>query len=367
MDNRFEMRQILLADGTLHPSYSGQISLELALSMYRWMTLTRLFDRKSINLQRQGRIGTYAPFEGQEAAQVGSALALDDGDWMFPTYRDHAAMITHGHELYRILLYWMGRIEGCVPPKGKHILPPSVPIATQIPHAVGAAWAGQLRGESTAAIAYFGDGATSEGDFHEGLNLASVFRIPAVFFCQNNGYAISVPISRQMASKTIAQKADAYDIPGIRVDGNDIFAVYEATFDALNRARAGDGPTLIEAVTYRYGAHTTADDPRKYRNQEEESKRWREQRDPVDRLRKYLISHGVLDEAIEVQMLKEADEQVEQAVKMAEGYTPANAKDMFAHVLAEKPWNVQEQEKALLLHLERIETISGKRGLRDNG
>lgn len=146
MEQSFEMRQILKPDGTLSESADFDISLEKVKSMYQWMILTRTFDRKSINLQRQGRIGTYAPFEGQEAAQVGSAMALDGGDWMFPTYRDHAAMITHGHELHRIILYWMGRIEGCVPPEGKHILPPSVPIATQIPHAVGAAWAAKMRG-----------------------------------------------------------------------------------------------------------------------------------------------------------------------------------------------------------------------------
>jgi 2-oxoisovalerate dehydrogenase E1 component alpha subunit len=346
--NQHEMFQILKPDGTLKESISFDLDLEMALTMYRSMILTRTFDRKSVNLQRQGRMGTYAPFEGQEASQVGSALALDSGDWLFPTYRDHAAMIIHGHDLYRIILYWMGRIEGCVPPDGKHILPPSVPIATQIPHAVGAAWASKMRGEPTAAIAYFGDGATSEGDFHEGMNFAAVFKAPVVLFCQNNGYAISVPITRQMSSRTIAQKGLAYDVESVLVDGNDIFAVYHVTKEALKRARDGEGPTLIEAVTYRYGAHTTADDPKKYRDQEQESKKWRENYDAIDRLRKYLVSQGLLDDAKIGEIHQEADQKIEEAVRIAESFTPAQVEDIFNHALAEKPWNVQEQEQDLL-------------------
>jgi 2-oxoisovalerate dehydrogenase E1 component alpha subunit len=369
MNHSFETLQILRPDGSLNDSVSFDMNAETAVAMYRWMVLTRTFDRKSINLQRQGRIGTYAPFEGQEASQVGSALALSKEDWMFPTYRDHAAMITHGHDLYRVILYWMGRIEGCVPPDGKHILPPSVPIATQIPHAVGAAWAAKLRGEDTSAIAYFGDGATSEGDFHEGLNFAAVFKIPVVFFCQNNGYAISVPIHRQMSSKTIAQKALAYDIEGIRVDGNDIFAVYHATAEALKKGRSGGGPTLIEAVTYRYGAHTTADDPKKYRNQEEESKEWREKYDAIDRLQKYLLKAGLLDEQKMGEIFQESEHRVDEAVKKAESYPAAKPGDMFAHVLAELPWNVKEQRDGLLRFLEENKgndsdhTLAGEKAL----
>lgn len=355
MDQTFEQMQILKPDGTLneHMELDGDMDADTAVSMFRWMVLTRTFDRKSIHLQRQGRIGTYAPYEGQEAAQVGSALALSPDDWLFPTYRDHAAMMTHGHDLYRIILYWMGRIEGCVPPEGKHILPPSVPIATQIPHAVGAAWAAKMRGESTAAIAYFGDGATSEGDFHEGLNFAAVFKIPVVFFCQNNGYAISVPISRQTASRTIAQKAFAYDIEGIRVDGNDVFAVYHATMKALEKARQGNGPTLIEAVTYRYGAHTTADDPQKYRNQDEDSKHWREKYDAIGRLQTYLLNHGLLDEARIGSIHTEAQQLVDEAVKQAEGFVAAKPEDMFNYVMADLPWNVKEQRDDLLRVLEQ--------------
>lgn len=353
--NQQDIVQILKPDGTLNDSITFDLDVEMALTMYRCMVLTRTFDRKSVNLQRQGRIGTYAPFEGQEASQVGSALALDNGDWMFPTYRDHAAMITHGHDLYRIILYWMGRIEGCVPPDGKHILPPSVPIATQIPHAVGAAWASKMRGEPTAAIAYFGDGATSEGDFHEGMNFAAVFKAPVILFCQNNGYAISVPITRQMSSRTIAQKGLAYDVESVLVDGNDIFAVYHVTKSALKRARNGEGPTLVEAVTYRYGAHTTADDPKKYRDQEQESKRWRENYDAIDRLQRYLVSQGLLDAAKIGEIHQQADQKIEEAVRAAESYTPAKVGDIFAHVMAEQPWNVRQQQDELLSLLGKTE------------
>ena len=270
---QFPMLQVMDNKGNLVDKlYESAITKELVQTFYRQLICMRTFDRKAKNLQRQGRLGTYPPFEGQEAAQVGSALALDNEDWMFPTYRDHAASITFGKS-YSILSAWNGRVEGNLPPKGKKILPPSVPIATQLPLATGAAMAAKFRGTTQAAIAYFGDGATSEGDFHEGLNFASVYKAPVVFFNQNNSYAISLPIWKQMNSKTIAQKSVAYDISGIRIDGNDIFAVYFETKKALERARNGEGPTLIEAVTWRYGAHTTADDPTKYRDQKESEKR----------------------------------------------------------------------------------------------
>lgn len=225
------------------------------------------------------------PFEGQEASQVGSALALQANDWLFPTYRDRGAALTFGADMDRTLLYWNGRVEGCVLSKVKHIFPPSVPIATQIPHAAGAAMAETYKGTKNATIAYFGDGATSEGDFHEGLNIASVFQAPVIFFNQNNGFAISLPINKQMNSETIAQKAEAYGMPSIRVDGMDVFVIYIAVKEALDRARNGGGPTLIEAVTWRFGAHTTADDPTKYRNQEK-SDGMRKALDPLLRVKR---------------------------------------------------------------------------------
>ncbi|MBS4204238.1 pyruvate dehydrogenase (acetyl-transferring) E1 component subunit alpha [Lederbergia citrea] len=311
--------------------------------IYRQLILVRTFDRKAISLQRQDRLGTYAPFEGQEAAQVGSAMALQKDDWLFPTYRDHAATITFGHSLTTVFLYWNGRIEGCIPPPDRKIFPPAVPIATQLPHATGAAMAEKFKGTSNAAIVYFGDGATSEGDFHEGLNFASVFKAPVVFLNQNNQYAISVPIERQMNSKTIAQKSVAYDIPGIRLDGNDVFAVYFETKKALERARKGEGPTLIEAVTWRYGAHTTADDPSKYRDQLK-SDFIRDTEDPILRLEKYMKKAGMWDEQWSQQLHEEEAEKIEQAVKGMEAFPLPDTNDLFDHVFEENPWVIQDQK-----------------------
>ncbi|MGB0089398.1 MAG: pyruvate dehydrogenase (acetyl-transferring) E1 component subunit alpha [Planifilum fulgidum] len=298
---------------------------------YRWMTMVRLFDRRCVNLQRQGRIGTFAPLEGQEAAQVGSAMALSKGDWIFPTYREHGVQMVVGMPLNLILLYWMGRVEGWRPPEGLRLLPPSVPIATQLPHAAGAAWASKLKGERSVAVAYFGDGATSEGDFHEACNFAGVFRLPVIFFCQNNGYAISVPFSRQSATPTVAEKAAAYAFPGIRVDGNDVLAVYEAMVQAIERARNGEGPTLIEAVTYRHGAHTTADDPTRYRS-EEEAREWVERRDPLKRYRALLRAEGLLTEDEEREWEEECRRRIDRAVKEAEAEEAAPPTHMFDHV-----------------------------------
>ncbi|MCL6587161.1 MAG: pyruvate dehydrogenase (acetyl-transferring) E1 component subunit alpha [Anoxybacillus sp.] len=341
---RFPIIQIIDEEGNVVlPEYREKLTKELVMTMYYHLIRTRTFDRKCVSLQRQGRIGTYAPYEGQEASQVGSALALENDDWLFPTYRDHGATMTFGHSLVRILLYWKGRNEGCVPPDGKKIFPPSVPIATQLPHAAGAAYAEKRKGTKNAVIVYFGDGATSEGDFHEGLNIASVFHVPAVFFNQNNQYAISVPITRQMKTKTIAQKALAYDIPGIRVDGNDIFAVYFETKKALDRARNGEGPTLIEAVTWRYGAHTTADDPTKYRDQEE-SKRRRE-RDPIVRVERFLKQIGWWDEQQIKAMQEKVQAEIEQAVAEMEQFPEANPADMFDFVFATPTWTIEQQKQ----------------------
>jgi len=323
--------------------YKDLMTPEMARGMYKKMVFARLFDRKCVNLQRQGRIGTYVPFEGQEASQVGSALALEEGDWMFPTYRDHGAALTFGHSLKNILLYWNGRYEGAVPPEGKNIFPPAVPIASQLLHATGAAWAEKKKGSDRVAIVYFGDGATSEGDFHEGLNFASVFQVPVIFFNQNNGFAISVPMSRQMHSKTIAQKAAAYDMEGIRIDGNDIFAVYFTVKEAAEKARNGGGPTLIEAVTWRYGAHTTSDDPSKYRDQSENDLR-RKTTDPVTRLEKYLKKYGYWDESLDA-FEAIAIEEIEAAVKEMETAPPADLNHLFDYTFASPTRPISDQKE----------------------
>ncbi|MGG1400882.1 pyruvate dehydrogenase (acetyl-transferring) E1 component subunit alpha [Bacillus salipaludis] len=348
MSIEFPIFQIVDESGQLiNEQYKDQITEDLVKQFYYHMIRIRTFDRKAISLQRQGRLGTYAPFEGQEASQVGSALALGKEDWVFPTYRDHGATLTFGASMACTLLYWNGRVEGCVPEEGKKIFPPAVPIATQIPHAAGAAMAEKRKGTKNTAIAYFGDGATSEGDFHEGLNFASVFHAPVIFFNQNNGFAISVPIEKQMNSKTIAQKAFAYDMPGVRVDGNDIFAVYFQTKEYIERARNGGGPTLIEAITWRYGAHTTADDPRKYRNQLE-SDAIRERRDPLLRVERFMKVNGFWDEEWALKVKEETESEVEQAVKDMESFPKPNINDLFDNVFENPTWTIAKQKEQYL-------------------
>lgn len=346
MEGKYPLFRIVDTSGNL-VSDDYDITEEQAKSYYYHMLRIRTYDQKGIALQRQGRIGTYVPFEGQEASQVGSALALEANDWMFPTYRDHGATLTFGADMDMMLLHWNGRIEGCVPSRVKNILPAAIPIATHIPHAAGAAMAETYKGTKNAAIAYFGDGATSEGDFHEGLNMASVFKAPAVFFNQNNGYAISLPVSKQMNSKTIAQKAASYGMSGIRVDGMDVFAVNEAVKEALDRARNGEGPTLIEAVTWRFGAHTTADDPSKYRNQEESDAK-REKIDPVMRLERFMKNQNMWDEQWVSSIKKEIQAELDEAIASMESYKKANLDDMFDYVFEDPTWTIEEQKKAFM-------------------
>lgn len=358
MENK-QIVQILELDGSLSKA-DLVINEKLAIEMYKLLVINRVFDRKLVNMQRKGQIGTYASFEGQEASQVGSAMALLEQDWMFPTYRDHAAMLTFGYEMVKIIWYWMGRIEGCIPPNHRNILPPYVPIATQIPQATGAAWANKYKNHDACSLVYFGDGATSEGDFHEGLNMASVFKAPVVFFCQNNGYAISVPYSRQTASETIAQKAIAYGMDSVRIDGNDIFAVYLTTKNALEAARKGKGPTLIEAVTYRYGPHTTADDASRYRSVEE-GEAWKP-RDPILRLEAYLSRQGLLNQDEQEVVYREAELLVNDGIRHALKIPKADPNIMFENVLSEKPWNVKEQESNFNSFMQRPSSLEFTEG-----
>ncbi|SFE41824.1 pyruvate dehydrogenase (acetyl-transferring) E1 component subunit alpha [Alteribacillus iranensis] len=350
----FPLVRCIKEDGNMvDPSLKEKISEELVKKFYFHMKRIRAFDRSAKNLQRQGRLGTYAMYEGQEAAQVGSALALDTMDWMLPTYRDHGALLTHGAEMMRVLLYWNGRMEGSFHP-GKRIFPPAVPIATQLPHAVGTAWAEVRKGTNNACLVYFGDGATSEGDFHEGLNFASVLKSPVVFFNQNNGYAISVPVYKQMNSESIVQKSVAYGIPGIRVDGNDIVAVYFETQKALERAKKGEGPTLIEAVTQRFGAHTTADDPSKYRDQEE-VERQREHVDPIRRLERFMHKHGFENETWIKETEKAIETEIQEAIMEMENFPKAEIEDIFDHVFEIMPRSIVEQKN------EYMEWIRGEK------
>lgn len=314
--------------------------------MYREMRLLREFDERAIRLQRSGRIGTYPPLAGQEACQVASVLALESRDFVFPTYRDYGAMMLHGVPMANILLYWNGRAEGGVIPPGVNVFPMAVPIATQLPHAAGAAWAAKLRHSDQVVLGFFGDGASSEGDFHEAMNFAGVFQLPVVFFCENNQYAISVPFRKQTAVQGVAEKAAAYGIEGVRVDGSDAIAVYAAVSRAVNKARTGAGPTLVEALTYRFGPHTTADDPGKYRD-ETEAEEWRK-RDPITRLKRQLLDWGFWDEEREAALRLSIEDTLSQAIAAMESSPPPQPEDLFSHVYSVMPKHLLRQRDELL-------------------
>ena len=336
-----ERLSILDSDGKLDTKLEPKLSPDDLKRLYRAMVLGRRLDERMLKLQRQGRIGTFAPIKGQEASQIGSVFTLTPTDWMVPSFRETASMLWRGWPIEKMLALFAGRLEGSQPAPEQRDLPIAIPVATQLPHAVGLAYGIQYRGEDAVVMAYFGDGATSEGDFHEACNFAGVWQVPIVFVCQNNQWAISVPLKKQTNSRTIAQKASAYGFPGIQVDGNDVLAVYAASRDAVLKARAGEGPTLIECVTYRLGVHTTADDPTKYRA-DEEVKAW-EQKDPLTRFRAYLEKKKLLDDSVEAQV----DEEIARAVERFEAMPPADPLGMFDHAYAELPPDVAAERAEL--------------------
>jgi pyruvate dehydrogenase E1 component alpha subunit len=330
---------------------------ERLLEAYRMMVLARALDDRCIALQRQGRIGFYAPHSGQEAALLGSAYALTPVDWVFPAYRELIVALVRGASLQSVvdqLFADSGDLsKGRQMPnhfafRAQNFVSASSPIGTQIPQAVGAAMAARSRKPSIVTISYFGDGATSSNDFHAGMNFAGVFRAPTIFFCQNNGWAISLPRDRQTKSATLAGKADAYGFPGVVVDGNDIGAVYAAVRQARRRALAGEGPTLIEAQVYRFGPHSTSDDPRRYRTDAEVEAA--KQRDPIHRLKTGLLSEHRLDEAADAKIWEEARGTINAAVIAAEATSPVGPLSFFEDVFATMtPRLVEERAEAQAL------------------
>ena len=322
------------------------------LEAYRTMVLARALDERCLSLQRQGRIGFYAPHAGQEAALVGSALALEPEDWVFPAYRELSVALVRGVPLQAIVDQLFGNSRDLA--KGRqmpnhfafreqHFVSASSPIGTQITQAVGAAMAAQRQKAPIVTIAYFGDGATSSNDFHAGLNFAGVFRAPTIFFCQNNQWAISLPRERQTRSATLAEKAEAYGFPGVVVDGNDLKAVYRAVRAARVRATAGEGPTLIEAQVYRLGPHSTSDDPKRYRSDEqvEAAKRL----DPLHRMKGELTSAGQVDEAGDAKIWEEARGRISAAITSAEGVPPMPPGSLFEDVFASPSLRLEEERR----------------------
>jgi pyruvate dehydrogenase E1 component alpha subunit len=340
-----ERLRILDEEGRAAPDLDPGLPDGTLRALYEMMARTRAADAKALKLQRQGRLGTYAPSLGHEAAQVGLASAMAKDDWLFPYFRDLGAFLARGFPLADYYHFWMGNEAGMRVPDGLNIFPVSIPVGSQIPHAVGAGMAARLRKLPIAVVATHGDGATSEGDFHEGLNYAGVFHTPNVFVCLNNQFAISVPRAHQSAAPTLAQKAVAYGFAGVQVDGNDILGVFAATREALDEARSGGGPTLIEAYTYRMGDHTTSDDARRYRS-EDEVRQW-ERRDPIARFRKYLQAKGLWNESFENEVQARASELVEKAVAEAEARPPAAVDDVFAYTFAAMPPDLEAQLAAL--------------------
>lgn len=344
---KFEVKQLQIMDefSKVDERLMPKLGKQQMKEMYSAMVLAREFDAQALKLQRQGRIGTYASHQGQEACQIGSTFAFGKNDWIFPAFRENAAFISLGFPMHLLYAYWGGDERGSLIPKEYKAFPVSIPVGSQPLHAVGAAWAAKLKGKDEATVVYFGDGATSEGDFHEAMNFAGVFKTPTVFFCQNNQYAISVPREKQSASQTLAQKAIAYGFEGVQVDGNDVFAVYRATKEALEKAHKGLGPTMIECLTYRLQDHTTADDASRYRTQEEVEK-WKS-KEPIGRLEKYLLAENIISKSDTERILADARKKVGKAVEDYESMPAQHPTDMFDYLYAKLPFRLSEQRAYL--------------------
>jgi pyruvate dehydrogenase E1 component alpha subunit len=338
--------RVLTTDGTLVAGREAPMSDDDTLAALRLMRLSRAFDTKAFSLQRQGRFGTFSPVRGQEASVVGVASALDPArDWVVPQYRELPALLRQGFPLEHFMLYFMGNPAGGHIPEGVNVLPIQISLAAQLPHAVGLGWGLRLRGSDGVATVFFGDGASSEGDFHEAMNLAGVVGAPVVFVLQNNGWAISTPRSRQNRGATFAERAPAYGFPGVQVDGNDLFAVHAAMRQAVERARRGEGATLIETLTYRVGPHNTADDPSRYVDPEVEVA-WAAL-DPIERVERYLAARGRWSAADAEAMEVELDAEIEAALERARAWNNPGVHQIFDHVFADESTRLKRQRADL--------------------
>jgi pyruvate dehydrogenase E1 component alpha subunit/2-oxoisovalerate dehydrogenase E1 component alpha subunit len=347
--------QILAPNGRVETDLLPRLSEERLMELYRHMLTVRILDTRMLALQRQGRIGFYGTCKGQEAATVGSAAVLGERDWAFPALREGAVLLMRGYPLDR----YVAQLMGCSldPTHGRqmpchfssaehHYVSLSSVIGTQIPQAMGAAWAAKIKRDDAVVIGYLGDGATSSTDFHCALTFAGVHKLPCIFFCQNNQFAISVPFSKQTASDGIAVKAVAYGVAGVAVDGNDVLAVYRATLEAAERARAGEGSTLIEAITYRIEGHSSSDDPSRYRD-EAVTKQW-QQKDPIARFRHFLELEGLVDGGVDERIRAEQKQAIDDAIATAEACPPPDVETLFSDVYAEMPAHIREQRDATL-------------------
>jgi pyruvate dehydrogenase E1 component alpha subunit len=344
--------QILDQNGQVDKDLDPKIPDNDLKALYRTMLKARLVDDRMYKLQAQGRMGTFPGVRGQEGC-LGYGYALQDGDWVVPAFRETAALFWRGAPIKNILQYFMGMEEANLFPPETRILPIPIAIGSQTLHGTGLAWAQQIKGDRSVVLIFFGDGGSSEGDFHEACNMAGIYQLPVVFVCINNQWAISVPRKTQSASETLAQKALAYGFPGVQVDGNDFMATYVAGKEAFERARRGDGPTLIESVTYRLGAHTTADDPKRYRN-EKEVELWKP-RDPLTRFRIYMEKKNLWSAAWQEKLEVEIAGEIEEAVREAEAELHSvNPYEMFDHVYSEVLPDLAAQKEQALAFADQV-------------
>lgn len=344
VEEKFHMFQILNEEGEIvNDEANPNLSDEELVELMSRMVYTRILDQRSISLNRQGRLGFYAPTAGQEASQLASQFALEKEDWILPGYRDVPQIVWHGLPLWKAFLFSRGHFVGNQIPEGVNVLPPQIIIGAQYVQAAGVALGIQKRGQKTVAVTYTGDGGSSQGDFYEGINFAGAFKSPAIFFVQNNQFAISTPREVQTAAKTLAQKGIAAGIPSILVDGMDPLAVYAATRDARERAVNGEGPTLIETLCYRYGPHTMAgDDPTRYRTGDLDNE-W-SLKDPIVRFRKYLEAKGIWSKEKEEEVIERAKEEIKEAIKKADQAPKQKVSDLIGNMYAsEMPYNLKEQ------------------------